>query len=140
MMETLFKLRVLMIEDSPSHVQMIQHMMERLGYENNLVNFDTGTKALAYLEESLAVGNPLPNLIIVDLRLADGENGLHVLKKIRANACLKDIPIILNSSYADAEDVRAAYEEESTFFIPKNYDTKALAEAIETLKMWGRLK
>src|SRR5690349_15607264 len=100
-----FKLRILIIEDSLPHVEMLKHMIDRLGYEHEITHFLSGNEALKHLENSLKNSKQLPNLMIIDLKL-NNENGLEILKKIKSHPLLKAIPAILNSSYAEASDIR----------------------------------
>jgi CheY-like chemotaxis protein len=137
-METAFQLRILIVEDTLPHVQMIKHMIDRLGYDYEVTHFISGHEAFKYLHELTQNNQSLPNLIILDLKLP-GENGLEILKKIKANETFKHIPVILNSSYAEADDIREAYKEEGSFFVSKNYDLQALSDVITQLKTWGRL-
>ena len=111
--------------------------------------FHTGEEALDYLEtiDSLKSkglsdeikGLVLPDLIILDLNLP-GDNGLKILDRIKEGNVLSVIPVIINSTSDDEEDICQAYKRGSINFINKFSDETALGETLKQLKIMGLLK
>ncbi len=84
-----FKSKVLVIEDSPEQSKIIRHLLKRQNV--NCVVAETGEEALKYsaAEEF--------DCIILDLNLPDS-NGLDILKLVKENSRLTQIPVIVYSS------------------------------------------
>ncbi|MEK7167675.1 MAG: response regulator [Patescibacteria group bacterium] len=72
-----------------------------------------------------------PNLVLLDLLLPKMD-GFNVLKNIKANANLKDIPIIVLSNLGDDQDIeRAKSLGAEDYFVKSDTDLKSLAEKIK---------
>src|SRR3954449_70608 len=82
---------ILIIEDDPQHLRLYAKALR--GYRLTCVG--TGTAALKTLEEKL------PDLIILDHVLAEGERGTDFLPRIKAVA--SHVPIIIISGTLDIE-------------------------------------
>ena len=88
---------VLLVEDDPAVLEMYRLKLELDGYRVNTA---------ADGEEGLAKAGALPpDIIFLDIRLPKMD-GLEVLRRLRAEAKTRDIPVIILSNY-DAEDLVA---------------------------------
>jgi DNA-binding response OmpR family regulator len=85
--------KVLVVEDE-SHIQrLIRLVLEKNGIEVDAVG--TGEEALKYLSETATK----PDLVLLDI-LMPGIDGLSVLRSIKANAAMKDIPVVMLTALA----------------------------------------
>lgn len=132
-----FILRVLMIEDNPADVDIFKQMLERAGFKHEITSFSKGEEALLWMESR---PESLPQLIILDLELPGGMHGLEVLKKIKANKPWEHIPVLVNTTSSNHDDISKTYRHGATFFMQKLYDVDALGEVITHLKVTGRIK
>ncbi len=130
-------LKVLMVEDNPSDVQIFKQMLGRLALKHSVMDFPKGEDALAWLDQH---PEELPQLIILDLELPGGMHGIEVLKKIKSQPSLEPIPVIVNTTSNNHDDLSKTYRYGATFFMQKLYDIKTLGEVITHLKVTGRLK
>lgn len=83
--------RILVVDDDPAQLRTASRVLRRLGYD--VVTVDSGAKALALFEPSedrsaRPSGSPDPpadlfDLVIMDLVLHEGQNGIEVLARIR---------------------------------------------------------
>jgi DNA-binding response OmpR family regulator len=94
------KKKILLIEDEPALQEAIKMKMEQKGIE--VCAFDTGETALEFLKKEK------PDLVWLDV-LLPGINGLEVLKRIRENEKIKDLPIVIVSVSAGPEKIKKAF-------------------------------
>lgn len=94
-------MNILIVDDDPDLVALARRWLEREGHAVDHVG--TGPAAL----EMLAL-DPLPDLVLLDVMLPRID-GFAVLKKIRADARLARLPVMIVSGVADRhEDVARA--------------------------------
>lgn len=94
-------MNILIVDDDPDLVALARRWLEREGHAVDHVG--TGPAAL----EMLAL-DPLPDLVLLDVMLPRID-GFAVLKKIRADARLARLPVVIVSGVADRhEDVARA--------------------------------
>ncbi|MCQ9155594.1 phosphate regulon transcriptional regulator PhoB [Acidomonas methanolica] len=87
--------RVLVVEDDPSLQLMLRYNLEKLGYRAETVG--DGEAALSALEERR------PDAVVLDWMLP-GLSGLDVCRRIRANARLRDLPVLMLTARSDEQD------------------------------------
>lgn len=94
---------MLLIENDPAEILRVQGALARANLVNPLRIVDDGRKAMAYLsgqaEYADRDAHPFPALVLLDLALT-GPSGTEVLAWIRAQAGLKNLPLILLTSSA----------------------------------------
>ena len=88
---------VLIVDDDPSLALLAQLALERAGFKVRLAA--DGPLAL----EALAK-DPLPGLVLLDVMLPKLD-GFEVLRRIRADARTKDLPVIMVTSFSRDQDV-----------------------------------
>lgn len=89
--------RILVVDDSPDNLLLVQSILEGEGYE--LIEVCDGPSALA------AVAAVPPDLILLDVMMP-GMDGFEVTAKLRANLALPFIPILLITAYDQPSVVR----------------------------------
>lgn len=103
---------VLLVEDDPDHVTLIQRAFAKANLVNPLRVVRDGEDAVDYLSGKGAYADrarhPLPSLILLDLKLPR-KSGLEVLAWLRAEPGLKLTPVVVLSSSAESSDVQNAY-------------------------------
>ena len=86
--------KIAVVEDNPDNRLLVRVMLEP-GYE--IVEYETGGDALAGLR------NDRPDLVLLDISLPELD-GTEVLRLIRADAKLQDLPVIALTANAMAGD------------------------------------
>ncbi len=119
-------MRVLIVEDSDSIVRMIQALMAARGFE--VRSAPSGAKGI---EEALAWK---PHAILLDINLPGAYDGIQVCEKLRADAELKETPIIIISAMSDEEIKRRAHNAGATAYYEKPFSPLALLKEIESLQ------
>ena len=86
--------RIAVVEDNPDNRLLVQVMLESL-YE--MVEYENGFDALAGLRSNK------PDLVLLDVSLPEMD-GTEVLRRIRADETLRDLPVIALTANAMAGD------------------------------------
>lgn len=90
---------ILAVDNSPANLQYIEAALSGSGY--NVVGLATVIEALRYLERSA------PDLILSDVHMP-GLNGFDLIREVKRNPNLRDLPIVLlSSTYGDIDAQRA---------------------------------
>src|SRR5258708_33311118 len=102
-------LKVLIVEDNPDHDEMIKRSFNRSGQWSNIVWVQDGQEALDYFAACLKDISPLPNLVLLDIKMPRID-GLEVLRQIKGHNRLKLIPVVMLTTTDREEEVLACYE------------------------------
>ncbi len=110
-------INLLLVEDNPGDVRLIQETMRKNNFELHVVR--DGMEALDFLfRRGKFEAVEEPDLIILDLNLPK-KDGREVLKEIKNDRELKRIPVIvLTTSYARS-DITKTYASHANCFITK---------------------
>ncbi len=118
---------VMLIEDNLDHAELVMRTLQDHRIANRIRHFTDGQTALDYLfrrgEFALPESNPLPHVILLDLRLPRVD-GLEVLKTIKEEDTLKSIPVVvLTTSEAEKDVARAYYYHANSYLVkPLGYE------------------
>lgn len=128
--------KILLIEDNPDHAELILRGFEDHPVSNSIFHLADGEAALDYLLRrgsfSDPDSSPRPQLVLLDLRLPKVD-GLEVLRQIRAERGLDDLPVVvLTTSKAD-KDILRAYENQANSFLVKPLDFASFTSLINDL-------
>ncbi|NWF48996.1 MAG: response regulator [Ignavibacteriaceae bacterium] len=119
--------KVLVIDDLPENVFMLQDRLEHEGYEV-ITAYDGKTG----IEKAL---NELPDLILLDIMMPD-ITGIEVCKTLTRNPETSGIPIILVTAKSGAEDTKEGLESGAFDYIKKPFNkTELLARVKSALKL-----
>lgn len=92
--------RILLVEDNPGDVYLLEKAMQRLGMNYELIHYADGEQALREIARD---DGPVPDLILLDLNLPRRE-GFDVLRFVRSRPRLSGIPVGIFTSSNDAVD------------------------------------
>jgi CheY-like chemotaxis protein len=81
---------------------------------------------------------PAPQLILLDIDLPDID-GLEVLRRLKSDARVSHLPVVVVSSHAMGHEVQAALARGAADFLPKPLDLAALLLAIDIASNHHRL-
>jgi CheY-like chemotaxis protein len=118
---------VLLVEDNLDHAELVIRTLEDHRIANRIKHIMDGQAALDYLlrlnEYKDPASSPRPHMILLDLRLPRVD-GLEVLKVVKDNEELKNIPvIILTTSEADKDMMRAYNQHVNSYLVkPVGYE------------------
>jgi two-component system cell cycle response regulator DivK len=116
---------ILVVEDQEDSRQILRDLLGNAGYE--LTEAENGEEAIA------AVAQRRPDLILMDIQMPVLD-GYEATRRIKADPALKDVPIIVVTSYAssggDEARARAAGCDD---FVPKPFSPRQLLTRIRKL-------
>jgi CheY-like chemotaxis protein len=132
--------RILIVDDDPSDLAVALRAFRKAALEHEVVLVRSGEAALDFLRGTgpYADGGAsgFPQVIFLDLRMP-GADGWAVLRELRADEALRDIPVVVVSSSRRAEDVRESYRLGANSYIAKRYDPlRPGAYLVEAARYW----
>ena len=134
-------LRVLLVEDDPNDILLIQRAFGKAQLTAPF-QVSNGEEAIAYLAGE---GNytdrelhPLPNLVLLDLKLPR-KSGLEVLGWLRQQPVLQRLPVVVLTSSRERSDVNRAYELGANSYLVKPVRSQDLVEMIKSLDLYWLL-
>lgn len=123
------KQRILLIEDEEDIAALIKLQAEISGYKLHVeVDGINGYRAIE---------REKPDLVILDVMLP-GENGLDVCRKMKNNAELKNIPVIILSAKGEELDVVLGLELGADDYVSKPFSPKILFSRIKAILRRGK--
>jgi signal transduction histidine kinase len=111
----------MIVEDESIVAMDIEIRLKRLGY----VVVRRATSGAEALQQALLLR---PDLILMDIRLQGGIDGIEAATRIRAH---HNIPIVYLTAYSDSETLRRAKITEPSGFLIKPFDERELHSVIE---------
>ncbi|MBJ7253049.1 MAG: response regulator [Acetobacteraceae bacterium] len=116
-------INVLIVDDYRTMLRIIRNLLKQLEF-NNVDEAMDGQEALA----KLRAGNF--GLVISDLNMVP-MTGLDLLKEVRADQRLKDMPFVMITAESKTENVVAAKQAGVSNYILKPFNAETLREKIE---------
>ena len=113
--------RVLVVEDNALNMRLIQDILEPLQHE--VVEAKNGPEALEILRQDH------PDLVLLDV-LLPGMNGIEVLKHIKANPSIAEIPVVVMTASGDSSVHRQCVEAGCNGFVLRPFTRKVLLDAL----------
>lgn len=110
-------LQLLLVEDNPTDILLTQQALQVVDDDCRLTVQRDGVAALAYLREA----EELPDLILLDLNLPR-LNGLELLAQLKADAALREIPVIVLTTSQNEQDRQRAREAGASRYVCKPMD------------------
>jgi two-component system response regulator len=135
-------MRILLVEDNPSDIELTIRAFERSRIANELIVAEDGQEALDYLWgqgkwEGRNIQD-LPALTLLDLKLPK-VSGLEVLRRIRGEARTRRIPVVILTSSKEDQDMAASYDLGVNSYIRKPVDFTQFVSAAEQLGLYWLL-
>src|ERR1700682_4566172 len=116
--------RILVVDDVPDNIDILQMRLESQGYE--VVTAGDGIEAL---EKTRAL---LPDLVLLDIMMPKMD-GIETVKRLKADATLPFIPVVLVTAKADAKDVIEGLESGGDDYLTKPVDHAALSARVRAM-------
>ncbi|WP_444677500.1 chemotaxis response regulator CheY [Halomonas sp. E19] len=115
----------LVVDDFPTMRRIVRSLLKELGY-TNVEEAEDGQEALNKLRsgsfEFVVSDWNMPNL-----------DGLEMLKQIRADAALKDLPVLMVTAEAKKENIIAAAQAGASGYVVKPFTAATLEEKLNKI-------
>lgn len=115
------KALILVVDDNTTGRALFRRLLSRRGYA--VTGAASGASAIG------AISRQMPDLVLLDLRLPDID-GAEVLRHVRAEYDMNELPIIMISAEHDGEVAAACLQLGANDFLMKPTFSKALYESI----------
>lgn len=116
---------ILVVDDFPTMRRIVRSLLKELGF-NNVDEAEDGQEALSRLRsgnfEFVLSDWNMPNL-----------DGLEMLKQMRADAALKDLPVLMITAEAKKENIIAAAQAGANGYIVKPFTAVTLEEKLNKI-------
>ena len=126
-------IEVLLVEDDPGDVVLIQEAFEDNKVRNRLHCVSDGVDALRFLRRQDEFADaPRPDLILLDLNLPRMD-GREVLQALKADADLRSIPVVVLTTSEAEEDVVRSYSLHANAYVTKPVDFDRFIEVVRQI-------
>jgi CheY-like chemotaxis protein len=125
-------------DDEPSRI-LIEASLSALRLANPVVMACDGDDAVRQLQPCLRNEAPVPVLVMLDGQMP-GRSGLEVLRWLRQQPALQDVPAIMLTGMSDVDSIQNAYSSGAASYLVKPVAFEALADVIRGLQRpWALL-
>ena len=113
--------KVLIVDDSPSQVRLMQGLLESEGYEG------VGLNDPKLIEQTIAAETP--NVILLDVVMPE-RNGFQVCRELKSNTKFNAIPVILVTSKDTPSDRYWGEQQGADGYVTKPFTREELIRAV----------
>ena len=126
-------IEVLLVEDDPGDVVLIQEAFEDNKVRNRLHCVSDGVDALRFLRRQDEFADaPRPDLILLDLNLPR-KDGREVLAEVKTDEQLQQIPVVVLTTSKLEEDVLRSYKLHANAYVTKPVDFDRFIEVVRQI-------
>ena len=125
--------RILLAEDSERDVELTLAALGENNLANEVVVARDGAEALDYLYHRgkfAGHANGLPVVVLLDLKMPKVD-GLEVLRQMRADSALKQVPVVMITSYGEEQDLVRSYQLGVNAYVVKPVDFQQFVASIK---------
>ena len=128
------EVRLLLIEDSEADVHLVRRALRDAKVAIQLSVAEDGLQALDFVHRRGRYAHAeRPDLILLDLNLP-GRDGHTVLREIKSDGDLCEIPVVIYSSSGAREDIQGAYRSHANCYVRKPRDLDDFFEVVRTIE------
>ncbi|MBI4658915.1 MAG: response regulator [Verrucomicrobia bacterium] len=127
--------RILLVEDSDNDVELTLAALEEYHLGNEIVVLRDGAEALDYLyQRGEHAGRPdgLPVVVFLDLKMPKVD-GLEVLRQMKADPNLSQIPVVMLTSSTQEQDLVRSYEFGANAYVVKPVNFQQFVDSVKQL-------
>jgi CheY-like chemotaxis protein len=126
---------ILLVEDNPDDEALTLRALRKNNILNEVKVARDGQEALDYFFGAGASTNPVPAVVLLDLKLPKID-GLEVLRRIRADQRTSLQPIVILTSSKEEQDIVIGYRLGANSYIRKPVDFNQFIEAVRQLGLY----
>jgi CheY-like chemotaxis protein len=124
---------ILLVEDSLNDIELTRLALEEANFTNKLVVIHDGQETLDYLKRQGKFRNTAhraPLLVLLDINIPKID-GINVLRAIKLDKALKDIPVVMLTSSREEKDRLRSEKLGSLSFLAKPVTLEKLVEVVK---------
>ena len=136
-MGTYKELIILIAEDDDGHAELIMEGLTDSGVCNNMLRFGNGEEIWHFLSGTgdRVMDKNKSYLLLLDIKMPKMD-GVEVLKRLKSNEVLKEIPVIMLTTTDDPREVEACYKIGCNMYITKPVDFLKFTETLKRLGLF----
>ncbi len=130
--------KILLAEDDPNDVELTLMALKERHLANDVDVVGNGALALDYLFRRGEYANRPPNppaVVLLDIKMPKVD-GLEVLRQIRAEPCLRTLPVVILTSSREEGDLLRSYQLGVNAYVVKPVDFDQFVHAVSELGMF----
>jgi len=132
------ELVILIAEDDDGHATLIQEGLKESGVYNAIIRFKNGIETWHFLtgiseKENRDVNKAYLLLLDINMPIMDG---VELLKRIKSDTSVKDIPVIMLTTTDDPREVDACYKLGCNMYITKPVQFDKLTQILKRLGLF----
>lgn len=125
---------ILLVEDNPDDIELTLRALKKHNISNEVIVVRDGAAAL----DRLLGGGELPEVVLLDLKLPKVD-GIEVLRRVRADARTRLLPVVILTSSREERDLAAAYASGANSYVQKPVDFAQFSDAVRQLGLYWLL-
>ncbi|HST83120.1 MAG TPA: response regulator [Kineosporiaceae bacterium] len=133
MANTARPISVLLVDDDPGDVLMIEEALGSTGAPRTVYVVNDGEEALAFLRQTGQFSQaPRPDVVLLDLNMPRMD-GRQVLAEVKADAKLRSIPIVVLTTSQSPADIVSSYSLHANAYVTKPMNLDDLTEVVHKI-------
>jgi CheY-like chemotaxis protein len=127
-------IEILLVEDNEGDIGLIEEVFEEAKIRNSLHVAEDGEEAMLYLRrKGKFSGSARPDIILLDLNLPN-KDGREVLREIKEDENLHNIPVIVLTTSNAEKDILGAYGFRANAYITKPLDFDQFIKVVGSIE------
>lgn len=115
-------LSILLVEDDPTDELLTRRALEAADHKVNIFCVHDGAQAIEFLRyKTMNVDFPRPDIVLLDLNIPK-RDGQTVLKEIKRDREIQDIPVIILTNSISVQEMITVYKNQASGYISKSFD------------------
>ncbi|MDC0349105.1 response regulator [Alphaproteobacteria bacterium] len=133
-------LKIALVENDPSDEMLIREAISEAHRLSSVHVFHTGEQVLDFLKNKTGSNRlPRPDVIFMNLSLPHSD-GLSILRKIKKDRTVQDIPIVVLSNSINKKDLVESYRNFASGYIKKSFDFKEFKTQVkDSINYWSTI-
>ena len=123
---------ILLVEDNEDDVELTLRAFARSEVHYEIVVVRDGVQAVEYLLRRDEADGGAPQIVLLDLKLPRVD-GFEVLRRLRADARTRRLPVVVLTSSDEEQDIAACYDLGANSFVRKPVDFARFVDAARQL-------
>jgi CheY-like chemotaxis protein len=124
---------VLLVDDDPGDVLMIEEALESVDAPRDIFVVNDGEEAVAFLRRTGGFSSaPRPDVVLLDLNMPRMD-GRQVLAEIKADEHLRTIPIVVLTTSQSPADILSSYSLHANAYVTKPMNLDDLTDVVHKI-------
>ncbi len=125
---------VLMVEDNPADVRLTHEVLRESKLYCRINTVEDGERAMRFLRREGEYGGVArPDLILLDLNLPR-KDGREVLREIKQDEALKEIPVVILTTSRDEQDIVRSYRLHANCYVTKPVGLNEFTNVVHSIE------